>query len=165
MINALQATDALTSGFAAGIDAIRQRNEVRAEIEQQAYGNQLMAWQRYAARLEIENDQRRAHAAATAREGQELRDHAKLVNSRGIDYMAKQIRRIDRLEEYLLRTSANLHSMSAVRDFLLAEIMAYGDPEKFTALSSAKRAEVEESAWRDFMNNHSNRLDPSTPRS
>jgi hypothetical protein len=158
MINALQATDALMSGFAAGIDAIRQRNEVRVEIERQAYGNQLMAWQRYAARLEIENDQRRAQSAAAARENQELRDQAKLVNSRVIDRLSVMYRRIERLDERLQRTSASLHSMCTVRDFLLAEIKAHGDPETFTALSSAKRAEVEEAAWSDFMTNQNVRL-------
>lgn len=162
MLTAVQGTDLLMGGLHSVMETLADRASQRREIQEQAYDSRLTAWERYADRLENMNDQLRMALAAKNKDYATLQEQAKHVNEQSIDYMATLIRRIERLDERLQRESANSHSMTAMRDVLLAEVMAFGDPTKFSSLDPDKRAEVMEDAWRDFMENSNVRL--GTPK-
>lgn len=154
MLTAVQGTDLLMGGLHSVLETLNDRAAQRREIEAQTYDNRLTAWERYAERLERLNDQLRMALAAKDKDYATLQEQAKYVNEQSIDYMAMLIRRIERLDDRLQRESAHSASMTAMRDVLLAEVVAFGDPTKFKTMDPKKRFEIMEEAWGNFMENN-----------
>lgn len=159
MLNAVQGVDMLMGGFHNAMAIARERMQERAD--QSAYSS-LWAQHddlvvRFNALLE---DARRLEKRLEAKNQayEALQEQLVYINGKSTDYTATLIRRIDRLDERLQRESANAYSMTAMRDVLLAEVMAFGDPAMFTSMNPDRRAGVMEAAWTEFMTTQNVRL-------
>lgn len=152
MLNAVQGVDMLMGGLDSALATLRDRSEARAE--QSAFDHLAAQHDLLVARFNaLLEDATRLEKRLEAKNQAyaDLQAQMVAVNTQSIDATAARSMQINRLEARLKRESANAHSMTAIRDLLLAEVLAFGDPARFSSMAPEKRSEVMETAWRECM--------------
>ena len=143
--------DMLTSGLMNGIAAVQQRNAERAEVAQHNNMVDLVdEWKGYAGRLQGVIDAQAIKLSLLNKDYESVKTVLTVVKKQDKELIDSFVGKINRLEESLVRQSADAFSLTKMRDLLIEELTEIA-PSPTPLMDPAARLALHRADWAEFM--------------
>ena len=143
--------DMLTGGFMNGIAAVQQRNAERAEVADHNNMVDLVdEWKAYADKLQGVIDAQAIKLSLLNKDYESVKRHLSIKTRIDKELIDTFIVRINKLEESLVRQSADAFSLTKMRDLLIEELTEIA-PSPTPLMDPAARLALHHADWAEFM--------------
>lgn len=150
-MNALQMNDMLTGGLMSGIAAVQQRNSERVEVAEHNNMVDLVdEWKGYAGKLQGVIDAQAIKLALLSKDYESVKTTLTVERKLDKELIDSFVGKINRLEESLVRQSADAFSLTKMRDLLIEELTEIATSPT-PLMDPAARLALHRADWEEFL--------------